>query len=328
MTHVTLFAAGVGLAGSAAVLALWAVVSAARAGGPLREQPRRLALVLTAVVMAMIIGLDAVRVSTALTSELWQIGPHPSLQEGLARAADARLAEARTHVVAVGAVGWIAATLVSLRARERPLGWRAASVAGALFVAGLLAFAATRGMAHDARHRIPGDGRATLGCPGVTFDVRSLPVSTRGEPLAGSGLTLELGPREALLSPIDVATSPADLADMLRRQRDLWVQVTGRPASEMARVRVVAPEHLGTTEVALWLRAIEEHLNRGFILVALEPERRFPTRTLGDVAATPHCGGIPVRLDPTGPLLASYPTWGDLVRGHEGGGASISVRLR
>jgi hypothetical protein len=64
----------------------------------------------------------------------------------------------------------------------------------------------------------------------------------------------------------------------------------------------------------------------GWIAGAGAPERRFATRTLGELTATPHCGGIPLRLDPAGRSVTGYPTWGDLV--HEGGEGSAPLRVR
>ena len=314
ITATTLFVGGAGLAFCASLLALAAIVSAARAEGRLRGAPRRLAIVLVVTCLAAVMGLAATRVSTA-SAPLWT--------------EQARiLADARPHVVAVAAIGWVAGAWASRDSGERRFGRGAALGAVALLALGLAAFAATRGMAHDAHHPIPSDRLEHLGCPVTALDAQSLPVVARGEPLV-EGSFVELRQGEALLDGApSTLRSPADLDERLRRRRDLWLQVTRRPASEMLPVEVVAPALLGTEDIATWLRAIEAHLDRGLVLVAVEPERRFSTHTLGELAGTPHCGGIPVRLDPEGRALTSYPTWGDLVREHDAGSAPLGLRLR
>jgi hypothetical protein len=336
-TRITLFDAGVGLAFCAASLALCAFLSLARAGGlpawgtpesdPRRGgSPRRLAIVLAVAALATTMGLDAMRVSAALAVEQGTgLGGGPSLQS-LAQCVDAPLADARAHIAAVAAIGWIVAAGACLRARERTFGRLAGLGAGGVFILGVLAFVATRRMAYDAHNPIPIDPIDPRGCPVTVFDPRTLPVVEGGEPDSPAQI-LELRRGEALLDTVS-APEPAELDEMLRRRRDLWVQVNHRPTSGMPSVRIVAPEILGTVEVAIWLRAIEEHLGGGFILVGVEPERRFSTRTLGELSGTPRCSGIPVQLDPAGPSLTSYPTWGDVARARREAGVPLRIRLR
>jgi hypothetical protein len=327
-TEVALFVAGAGLLWCASLLALAVIASAARAEGRLRGSPRRLALALTIAGFAAVMGLAATQTSGA-TARAWGERMAPwDLLRALVSAADAPLAAAWRRIVVVAVIGWIAGALASRRARERPFGRGAAIGAVAVFVLGLAAFAATRGMAGDAHHPIPSDRLDYLGCPVLALDPQGLPIGAGSEPLGESSI-LELHPGEAILggqtAPLE---SPADLDELLRKRRELWVQVTRRPERSMPPVLVVAPAFLGTVEIAIWLRGIEQHLERGFIVVVAEPERRFPTQTLGELTATPHCGGILVLLDPAGRALTSVPTWGDLAAERGDGGAPIRVRLR
>lgn len=328
-TTVILFVAGVGLASCAALLVLCAIVAAVRAESRLRITPLRLALLITVSGLALGMGLVAIRLSeaTAALDPPFPLSPLASLQ-AFDAIADEALAAARTYVVGVTAGGWIACVLTSLRGPRRPFGGGAAIGAGALFVVGVVAFAAVRGHAYDARHRIPSDRVEHLGCPEPVFDVRSLPVADQSEPLLDASL-LELQANEALLhGGGGRPASPADLGDQLRLRCELWVELTRRPASAMPRLNIVAPAALSTVDIARWLRAIEPDLAQGFFLVVIEPERRLVTRTLGELPATPHCGGIPVLLDPASQALTSYPTWGDLARDHRDGGSPLRIRLR
>lgn len=327
-TGLTLFDGGVGLACCAVLLALGAIASAVRAKSPLRGNPRPRALVLTAAALAVAVALGATRMGAALLAALDRPRTEPfgSMEESSLRALGAPLADARVHVVVIASIGWIAAAWLSLRASDRPLHRRVAAWTAIVFVVGLAAFAATRGMAYDGRHPIPRERHGNLYCPADARGPLALPVAAEGESFADSSW-LTLRPGAAYISPGGKPRSPGHLNELLREERDHWMEVTHRPASEMRRMFVDAPDRFSTAEAAVWLGAIEEHLARGFILVVIDPERRFPTRTLGEVTATPHCGGIPVILDPAGPLLTSYPTWGDLVRGRGDARAPIAIRL-
>jgi hypothetical protein len=325
LTGTILFVVGLALACCAMLFALSAILTAACAGVRSPGGPQRLVIVLAVAALAGTIGLTAARVGEDLASVLDKAGP--GTQESLAGAVDVPIANARVHVVAVAAVGWIAAVLAVLRTSNRHLGRRSALAAGAVFVLGAGAFAATRGMAYDARHLIPRDRLVHGRCD--FWDPARFPVVTRGEPLVDAQLLdLEMRKGELTASLDGLVTSQAELGERLRRQRDLWVQLTRRPASDIPPTMVVAPGLLPAADVANWLRPIEEHLARGFVVVGVDPGGSFSTRTLGELAATPRCSGVPVRLDPAGPLLTSYPTWGDVVRGYDDAHGPIRLRLR
>jgi hypothetical protein len=328
LTGMTLFDGGVALACCVVLFALGAIASAVRVERPLRSDPRPRALVHTAAALALAMALGAARTGAALLAalDLHRTEPFGSMEESSLRVLGAPLAGARAHVVVIAAVGWIAAAWLSLRASDRPLHRHVAACAAAFFVIGLGAFAATRGMAYDGRHPIPRERVGNLYCPDDARGPLELPVAAGGEPFAVTSW-LTLRPDGAFISPGVSPKSPAHLDELLREQRDYWMKVTHRTASEMRPMLVAAPDGLSTAEAAIWLGAIEEHLTRGFVLVVIDPERRFPTRTLGEVASTPHCGGIPVILDPTAPLLTSLPAWGDLVRGDRDARAPIRIRL-
>lgn len=330
-TESALFVAGVGIAVCGSLFALCAIISAARASERVsRPAGWSLGIVtrLTLAGLAVAMGLAATRV-TAEPVACWAayVWPTERLQAWASTVA-AALADARTHIVGVAVFGWVAGALGSRRAREPQWRWRGAIGGGLVFVVGVAAFAATRPMAYDVGRPIPNNSER--GCPVVGVEARTLPVMPRGEPQP-EGLRLELYPGEARLADsLGPTGSPAELDERLRRQRDLWFGVVRRPTGARPHLLVVAPATLPMAEAAIWLRAIEGHLVRGFtvVVIVVESGRRFSTRTLGELTERSVCSGIPLRIDPVGRLLTSYPTWGDLLSAHADTTGPLGIRLR
>jgi hypothetical protein len=326
-TYAALVAAGTGLIAGAALLALTAVVAAVPARGRLRGAPRRLVLLLAVAALAASMGNALVRAGTA-TQELlrWEV-PFGERGQAFVAATAAPIEAARVEVAAVAVLACLVSALVTRRrgSAERAFGRRARVGGGVVLALGLAAFVATRAMAYDGRHPLPFD-RVEHGC---LFQALSpgMPAAAAGEALV-EGPVLDLHAGEALIDG-RALDSPDDLTTWQSHHQALWQDLTHRPASAMPRVLVVAPAYLGTLEVAIWLRALEPPPGGGFTAVAVEPERRFTTRTLGEITASPHCSAIPLRLDPEGRPLTRWVTWGDVVdAAAEARPSTLGVRLR
>ncbi|MCZ7682986.1 MAG: hypothetical protein M5U28_30940 [Sandaracinaceae bacterium] len=214
----------------------------------------------------------------------------------------ALLERAETHLDLGRVVIVVSAAVAALAAWERAAregvakarGWIGAA---SLFVAGVVAFAATRDLAHDAEHPLANDGIPRVrSLPGL--DVPELERCTDLSPAPTSMLVLQRG--IALLDGRPAASPDALLVGARRGGDALSVECDA--ATPIA-------------EVTPWLRAAHRG-GHDDVLVVGQRVTRLETRTQGRLVEREVCDAV-LALDASGQGLGRYTTWAALARAAE-----------
>ncbi len=228
-------------------------------------------------------------------------------------------AEAGAPIVSMRGLVLLAAGIASVAIlglawldRRRPsLPRGAPRAAGALFAAGLAAFASTRGVAHDAGHPPPLlelDAGLYLQVPAGRAAALPPAGACDRDVVDGPLMSLEADGRWQVdgMRMSDIA----EVAAILSAKRGLWMQIQpDRPFPGLLQAAIPAATPLA--EVA---PVVEIARGAGFTsIAALEvlPAQTWPTRTLGDLAYLPRGCWVKIDIDRR---LPREGTWGQLVR--------------
>lgn len=203
-----------------------------------------------------------------------------------------------------------AAILLAARGERRPAASpRETSAAAGLFVLGLVAFALTRGAAHDALHPLPfWEGSAAGWLDPDT--VAALPPGESCVPGAQDYPILELGGDGRARVNGGPWGDAAQLLKKLEDMKQLWSQVQPRKRFP-GHLGAAIPEKAPIAAVAPLFEAAHTAGYDDLEVIEALPRRTYVTRTLGEITYRPRVCHVPLQA---AVALPRQGTWGDFVR--------------
>ena len=225
--------------------------------------------------------------------------------------AQGELAGRATHLAALGAIFLLCSLLWAARdARHgRLVTSRQSIVSVGVLVAGLAAFAGTRGLAYDAA-RPPPPSPPMMPLAGETL--AQVPERDGCKPLVEAGPVLTLDAGGAALDGGHLA-DPARLVDELTRLRNNYALLhPDGPPPAIGALLAVARDTPGRV-VAPWLAAIASPGGTRTIGLVSARRRVLETRTLGTLEDRVACATL-ITLDPNAPPLPADERWDAFVR--------------
>ncbi len=220
---------------------------------------------------------------------------------------------ARLGLFILVALGSITAVVVSRRGALRPVSSVRLAAAVLVFLAGLSAFAVTRGHAAD-RHPLP-----ILPHPADDSYARKVPILSPCPPPTESGLFLEFANDFVRLGASEVDLDKFQ-AYFLSYANDYPLLHAGRP---MPFLIVMADRAAPTDRVMAYLQKVPEGT---IILVASAMSRPVLSKTLGTIARYEFCGR-PFRLSyaKTATHLSRYRNWSDVAAAISGNSEILEI---